>query len=304
MSNKSNRNGRAFEYSILLSLSKILLKNHIIEIVKNKELINAKTNFESLFENEKNTYNLLSDRAVSLLIKNTKSIINNTKTKKLILQFQSDLAGKIGDVRDIIIRSGDNKQEIGINIKYNNDSIKHSRLSLNSDFCLAWFNIKCSQEYLSKIDPIFKTINKYKDRKNKWSELEFKFEEIYRPLLTEFRDEIIRQYSTHGEIILEKLIKYLIGQNDYFKIVIKNNRSIKIQKFNIFGKNKDIFPNRIKSFDFVKNSSSTLELLLNNNWSFRFRIHSASTYVENSLKLDITITDTPISLKENEINEI
>ena len=55
-------------------------------------------------------------------------------------------------------------------------------------------------------------------------------------------------------------------------------------------------PTRIVSLEYKPGSKNTLELYLNGGWQFSFRIHSASTKVESSLKFDIQIIGMPTTI--------
>ena len=51
---------------------------------------------------------------------------------------------------------------------------------------------------------------------------------------------------------------------------------------------------------FIKRSNSTIIVTCDNGWSLSFRIHNASTKVENSLKFDIQLIGIPSSLYVNQ----
>ncbi|MDE5808168.1 MAG: HaeIII family restriction endonuclease, partial [Muribaculaceae bacterium] len=53
------------------------------------------------------------------------------------------------------------------------------------------------------------------------------------------------------------------------------------------------FPTRIVEFEFKKDSSTTLNMILDRGWEISFRIHNASTMVERSLKFDIQLLGNP-----------
>ena len=55
-------------------------------------------------------------------------------------------------------------------------------------------------------------------------------------------------------------------------------------------------PTRIVELDFKKNSSTTLELIMDNGWQISFRIHNASSKVEPSLKFDVQLIGQPTAL--------
>ena len=133
---------------------------------------------------------------------------------------------------------------------------------------------------------------------------------MYIPLLQAFMDEINRAYK-EDKSISRKMIEYLIGIEDYYKIVSRDSKRLTlIQTFNMHdtlnkpGKNKIStitvpvveLPTRLVAFEFKPNSSNTVEMYLDNGWQLSFRIHNASTKVEPSLKFDVQFIGMPISV--------
>ena len=55
-------------------------------------------------------------------------------------------------------------------------------------------------------------------------------------------------------------------------------------------------PTEILSMRFKKNSNTTVEIYMDNGWAFSFRIHSASTLIQPSLKFDVQFISTPSSV--------
>ena len=55
-------------------------------------------------------------------------------------------------------------------------------------------------------------------------------------------------------------------------------------------------PTRIIELDFKTSSENTVEMYLDNGWQLGFRIHSAKTIVEPSLKFDIQFIGMPASV--------
>ena len=228
----------------------------------------------------------------------------------LVLKMQKDSEGEVGDVRDIIIIRNAAKWEIGLSIKHNHFAVKHSRLGPKLDFGERWYGIKCSDEYWNEIAPIFEFINSKKEQELKWSDLEDKERDVYIPLLNAFMKEIKRKNVKHPDLP-KKLVEYLLGEFDFYKVISIDSKKItQIQTYNLRGtlnksskreKPKTIIPiaklpTRIVSLNFKPESKNTIELYMDEGWQFSFRIHNASTYVENSLKFDIQIIGMPTSI--------
>lgn len=140
--------------------------------------------------------------------------------------------------------------------------------------------------------------------------MEDKENDVYVPLLNAFINEIKRKNDKHSDLP-KKLVEYLLGEFDFYKVISIDNKKItQIQTYNLRGtlnkpskkeKPKTIIPiaklpTRIVNIDFKPESKNTIELYMNEGWQFSFRIHNASTYVENSLKFDIQIVGMPTSI--------
>lgn len=55
-------------------------------------------------------------------------------------------------------------------------------------------------------------------------------------------------------------------------------------------------PTRLIDIGFKPKSNNTVEMILDNGWQLSFRIHSASTKVEPSLKFDVQFISMPVSV--------
>ena len=123
-------------------------------------------------------------------------------------------------------------------------------------------------------------------------------------------NEVLRS-NTSDPSIPQKMVEYLLGEFDFYKIIsIDSRRITKIQTYNLHGTlNKAsktispkikvphaLLPTRIVSFDFKPGSTNTVELYMDGGWQFSFRIHNASTKVETSLKFDIQIVGMPTTI--------
>lgn len=141
MSNKSNNQGRAYEYSYLTSLFEEISKNRAVKIEENSSYFSAERAWNTLTDSEKTMYKISSLAGVKALLDLEPLILDNDKDE-LLLKVQSDDNGKQGDVRDLLIIRRDIEWEIGLSIKHNHFAVKHSRLSKNIDFAKNWFGKK------------------------------------------------------------------------------------------------------------------------------------------------------------------
>ena len=309
MSNKSNNQGRAYEYIFLNSLFEVISKIREASIEKNSSFMASKQAWETLSSQDKEIYKISALTGVNIIL-NLEPLIIEKSNDILNLKIQSDDEGKKGDVRDIVIMRGNIDWEIGLSLKHNHFAVKHSRLSKKLDFGEKWYGIPCSEEYWKKVKPIFDFLEREKEKKTLWKEIVNKNEDVYFPLLEAFKTEILNQNRKNIKL-LENMLKYLLGKFDFYKVIsIDNKKVTRVQSYNLYGTlNQDgvhekrkieipiiILPTRIVSLDFKPNSLTTLELYLNNGWQFTFRIHNAEKEVKPSLKFDIQIVGMPTSI--------
>lgn len=310
MNNKSNNQGRAYEYICLLILETEINRFRPATIIPNSSYFASEKAWHTLSNEEQSLYTISAKSAIKRIFELEPRIIEDG-VDNVELQLQTDQSGTKGDVRDILIIRRNISWEIGLSLKHNHFAVKHSRLSKNIDFGKIWYDIPCSQEYWDSILPVFKYLELEKARKTKFNELLNKESDVYIPILKAFINEINKQYTQHKDIP-SKLVEYLLGKFDFYKIISIDNKKItSIQSFNLHGTlNQDgitqlkpsievplvSLPSRIVKFDFVPNSTNKVELYMNEGWQFTFRIHNASTFVEPSLKFDIQVVGMPTAI--------
>lgn len=310
MSKKSNDKGRAYEFSYLITLHNEISKVRPAKIEKNSSFYAAERAWNTLSDSEKVICKASAEAGVYTIFE-LEPLILDKGNDELDLKLQSDNHGKEGDVRDVLIIRRGIEWEIGFSIKHNHFAVKHSRLSKQLDFGDKWYGLNCSKQYWDDIKPIFDYLEEEKIKKTKWSDIANKHSDIYIPLLEAFKDEICRKYSLYGKIIPQRMVEYLLGYFDFYKVIgIDSKRITQIQSYNLRGTlNKEgenrkrtiklpiaALPTRIVSFEYKPNSNTTLELYLDGGWQFSFRIHNASTIVETSLKFDVQIIGMPVTI--------
>lgn len=239
-----------------------------------------------------------------------------SKEDILEVEIVSDAKGQTGDVRDVLIVRSVQNWEIGISAKNNHRAVKHSRLSQQIDFGNKWLGLPCSKEYFSEIEPVFDMLSKIRenDRAARWDVIDNKHEMVYVPVLDAFRKELLRLDNKNPNIVPLKLVEYLIGNKDFYKI-IRSPNEVEIQAYNLHGTlnqaagklkpktriRKIKLPNRLIEIKYKSNSTTTLIATLNEGWQISFRIHSAKSTVEPSLKFDINLISTPHTLFVNRL---
>lgn len=306
MSTKSNNQGRAYEFVWLEVLNKFLQNIRPTKIIKNSSFLANKNAFETISDAEKNIYKISAESAIKMLFELEPKICEVADDELTLKVLKDEFAIK-GDVRDIVICRENLNWKIGLSIKHNHDAVKHSRLSHKIDFGAEWFEKPCSQNYWQKVTPIFDRLKICKEKNLKWSEIENKNEKIYIPILQAFMEEIKNSYEIDKNIP-RKMIEYLLGVKDYYKIISRDNERLTIiETFNLHGTlnqstekiisaitvPKIILPTELVAIKFKNNSKNTIEMYLNNGWQLNFRIHNASSKVEPSLKFDIKLVGMP-----------
>ncbi|MFZ2283601.1 MAG: HaeIII family restriction endonuclease [Lutibacter sp.] len=310
-------NGKAFEYALLLEFYQRLKVLTSVSITENEPYKTAKGFFDSFVEKEQDIFRITASTAINFLIDIEPRLSNGiNKDDILVLEIVSDLAGQTGDVRDVLIIRSLQKWEIGISAKNNHRAVKHSRLSMNIDFGEKWLGIPCSQNYFKEIQPVFEMLENLKkqDKSTKWTSIDNMHEVVYLPILNAFRKELLRLDKENQNIVAENLVKYLIGNQDFYK-VIKGNKKVEIQAYNLNGTlnlpfekikpkakiQKLKLPSRLIEIVYQNDSTTTLLVSLNEGWQISFRIHNASSRVEPSLKFDINLVSAPHTLFTNHI---
>ncbi|WP_231264682.1 HaeIII family restriction endonuclease [Helicobacter pylori] len=310
MSDKSNNQGRAYEYAWCLALEQKLS-------VFKKVIVDKQNGFNACYKAYENLEKSLQDRYLEsakqgvLLLLDCEPLLSEvigSSQNEITLSLQKDKLGEIGDVRDILIYF--DRFCIGLSIKHNHDVLKHSRLSKNLDFGEKWLGVGVSQNYKDTIKPLFERLENAKKEGMLWRDFPNKEQEIYAPLLQAFKKEVLRIDENKKNKVPQKMAEYLLGKYDFYKAILLEreqktkleayhfnntlNRSVKNKPKRIIPLSK--LPTRMIYFDFKPKSFNTLELVLDEGWSFSLRIHNASSRVEPSLKFDIKLLSKPESV--------
>ncbi|MFP6267815.1 HaeIII family restriction endonuclease [Helicobacter pylori] len=310
MSNKSNNQGRAYEYAWCLALEQKLSVFKKVIVDKQNGFNACYRAYESLEKSLQERYLESAKQGVLLLLdcEPLLSEVIGSSQNEITLSLQKDKLGEIGDIRDILIYF--DRFCIGLSIKHNHDAVKHSRLSKDLDFGGKWLGVRVSQNYKDTIKPLFERLENAKKEGMLWRDFPNKEQEIYAPLLQAFKKEVLRIDENKKNKVPQKMVEYLLGKYDFYKaILLEREQKTKLEAYNfnntlnrsVKNKPKKIIPlsklpTRMIYFDFKPKSFNTLELVLNEGWSFSLRIHNASSRVEPSLKFDIKLLSIPVSV--------
>lgn len=310
MSDKSNNQGRAYEYAWCLALEQKLSVFKKVIVDKQNGFNACYRAYESLEKSLQERYLESAKQGVLLLLdcEPLLSEVIGSSQNGITLSLQKDKLGEIGDIRDILIYF--DRFCIGLSIKHNHDAVKHSRLSKDLDFGEKWLGVGVSQNYKDTIKPLFERLENAKKEGMLWRDFPNKEQEIYAPLLQAFKKEVLRIDGNKKNKVPQKMVEYLLGKYDFYKAILLEreqktkleayhfnntlNRSVKNKPKRIIPLSK--LPTRMIYFDFKPKSFNTLELVLDEGWSFSLRIHNASSRVEPSLKFDIKLLSIPVSV--------
>ncbi|MFY7743141.1 MAG: HaeIII family restriction endonuclease [Flavobacterium sp.] len=311
-------NGKAFEYALLSEFLERLKVITSVSVLENEPYRTALKCFVSFDEKEQGYYKLVASFAVYFLLDIEPRLANGINEKDILqLEIVADKAGQVGDVRDVLAIRSLQKWEIGISAKNNHRAVKHSRLSNDIDFGQKWLGFPCSAQYFNEVKPIFDNLAKLRKTSKatqKWETLGDYHTSVYVPVLDAFKKELLRLDNENSGIIAENLIKYLVGNQDFYK-VIKGKNKVEIQAYNLHGTLNLPFenikpkakiqrlklPNRLIEVVYQENSKTTLLVTLSEGWQISFRIHNASSRIEPSLKFDINLVSAPHSLFSNQL---
>lgn len=311
-------NGKAFEYALLKEFLERLKLITEVSVIDNEPYKTALKCFSSFNEKDQDHYILVASFAVNFLL-DIEPRLGNGISKEDILQLEivADKAGQSGDVRDVLAIRSLQKWEIGISAKNNHRAVKHSRLSNDINFGEKWLGITCSDKYFDDVRPVFDNLARLRTESKatqKWNTLGDYHSSIYVPVLDAFKEELLRLDSANPGIVAERLVEYLIGNQDFYK-VIKGKNKVEIQAYNLRGTLNLPFenikpkakiqrlklPNRLIEVVYQTNSKTTLLVTLSEGWQISFRIHNASSRIEPSLKFDINLVSAPHTLFSNQL---
>lgn len=300
--------GKAFEYACLKAFYEFLKDNQAVEMEESSSLSIAKDFYLASESIKIEKMDLAAKAAVRAIVRLEPQLENPNDNTPLFLSIQEDAKGIAGDVRDVLCIRKQNNWEIGFSCKHNHFAVKHSRLSNKIDFGSQWFAKPCSRNYFDEIKPLFEELVEIKTKSTLWSEVEHKESRFYVPLLNAFVKELKYLDSIYHAEIPPALITYLLGRNDFYKVIAKDaNKTTEIQAYNLFGslnrtsgsvkpisKIPQIkLPTKIFDISFKENSTNTVIITCDQGWAVSLRIHNASSKVEPSLKFDVNLIGTP-----------
>jgi hypothetical protein len=290
-------NGKAFEYAVAVALSESLN----VPVTDTPEFRNCEASFNRVSSELKIRFPKAAKLAVDHITGKESQKLSQIAPQRISVAGDSE--GQKGDVRDVIIKG--THGEIGISCKTNHDAFKHSRLSHRIDFVKSWGldEAGCSKEYWDKVRPLFAELGQIREDSAKralWSDQLNVPDRFYWPVLDAFEAEILRLTGAEAENASEvskKLVSYIIGNQDFYKVICRPEQ-VEIQGFNLNGTlsvPKTKFPDHVLGIDRLNGGQYSKTVRFNRGYTFNFRIHSASSRVEPSLKFDVKAIALPPS---------
>jgi len=290
--------GRAFEWAVGCSMSE---KTSAPIIVNSFSKI-AESAYGKMDEKTKNSFIKAADIAIGHILEKENSLLASSTDRSI--EFNTDSAGKHGDVRDVLLHVGG--KVLGISCKHNHEALKHSRLSGTRNFIKAWGidTNGCSADYWGKVKPLFAKLTKLRKDSNRtmrWDAIEDKANEYYWPVLDAWADEIknlCEQSDEKQAEVCKAIISYLVGKHDFYKVICEGKKRVSIQGFNFnntLATRKTRYPDNINTINSKNGGQFSKTIAFNHGYSINFRIHNASSRVESSLKFDINAIGLPVN---------
>ena len=287
------QSGKAFEYALLVEIYDNINNGQRVTIKKDNAYNNAKKSFESYPDTEQEKYSKAANAAIKHIVTLEPRLENPINSEEITISIQSDQRGVEGDIRDVLMVRVENSWEIGFSAKNENSAVKYSRLSDRIDFGEKWLGLNCSQEYMDSVGKIFGSVrdmiqeNLAKNHALLWSEIPNKIDGFYVPLLDSFENEICKLVSLN-ENVPSLLLEYLLGKNDFYKIM-KYSQIVTIQGYNLHETlnkpSNSINPqNRVSKLklptriiDVQRSGNNKTIITFDSGWQISFRIHNASS---------------------------
>ena len=288
-------NGKAFEYAVAQALSEVL----DVPIIDSPEYRNTKSSYEKVITKLQERFPIAASLAVHHIVEKESASLASKDPRGIWVA--SDSLGQKGDVRDVVVQCRDS--EIGISCKTNHDDFKHSRLSGTANFVKKWGldSEGCSEEYWSAVKPLFEELKKIRTESNAtalWSDQAEVPNRFYWKVLDAFEAELLRLTAPdapRASEVTKSLISYIIGNHDFYKVISRPDQ-VEIQGFNLNGSlavPKTRYPEHVIAIDRLDGGQYSKTVRFNRGFTFNFRIHSASSRVEPSLKFAVSAISLP-----------
>lgn len=318
LANDASANGKALEHACLTVLASRLAARSatIVKLTDSPAARTAQRRYDLLAPAARKSYDAGAQAGIESVMRLEQVLLEGAG--RFTLSLQADALGAAGDVRDLVVKH-DAEWELGILVKHNNDAAKHPRLSGDLDFARQWLGAGASADYFAEVKPVFDELESYAATGSHWSALGLREAEkarrFYRPVLLALASEL-RHQMTRTPAAPAAFLRYMTGRRDFYKLIITlKTRTVEMQAFNFDGElgraattittsgagsrvvvPRLRLPTKLLEIDFKRDSLNTLIARLDHDWAISLRLHSASSRVERSLKLDARLISVPAEM--------
>jgi hypothetical protein len=293
------QSGNAFEYAGLRMLEKNLTNGQVVHIQKTPKYAKLLSDFDEETVDSQKFLTHAADMAVKRLIEQEPQLTDYRSAQDgIVLSLVPDNKGKQGDVRDILAYRPARGWGVGISMKRNHEAIKHPRISDKIDIGERWgLGAPASDKYMKTMKDLFapyRMIRDYSKKTIKWSAVTWKHD-LYKAAL----DSVVEELST--KLVTPQAVKgfksFMMNTTDFYKMKADRD-SVRLDAFNFYGTlstPKLPEPSELLDLEIIENQGivDTLKVVLDNSYLLHMRIHSASTWVEPSLKFDVRVAGLP-----------
>lgn len=302
---KQNESGRAFEYAVLLALlAESKRRNYPLVLRPSNALKQARDAYAGITRSAKLDLKLAAIAGIETVCLLEPRLFDTSDTTRTDIYLSEDRAGKKGDPRDIVVERG--LWQMGVSAKHESPWIKSPRLSNLASFGKDWLNVDCTDLYREAVTDAFSLVKPY--FRSPWNELDTTLkEEVYGKVANAFAEELLRLESLYGSQVPENLMRFLLGNFDYYKL-LRKGRTTQLQPINVHGSlskktkignsitkiGKIPLPSRFLQIEM--HSWNRLRIYFDAGWQIEMRVHNKDTAISQSLAFETEILGQPAAL--------
>lgn len=301
---KQNESGRAFEFAVITALVEACRQQVEISLTETSALANAQSAFCNSSIDKQREMQLAAAAGIETVCLLEPRLFAGALIHPLTAFLQEDNAGQKGDPRDVVVQRGD--WTLGLSAKHESSWIKSPRLSNLASFGAKWLGVDCTPDYVAAITGAFAVVHSYPGMN--WNELPDGVKPaIYKAVLDAFSAELLRLELLHGEIIPQKLMRFLLGNHDYYRLS-RLGATTQLQPFNIYGSlakkagtrgpitRIEQLPLPTRFLKLEAHSWDRLRMYFDAGWQIEMRVHNKDREIKQSLAFETEIIGQPSGL--------
>ncbi|MCM0593826.1 MAG: HaeIII family restriction endonuclease [Gloeotrichia echinulata DEX184] len=279
MTPRSNLHGRVLEYLI----TEVIIRTHpgvsLTVRANNAQLRDASklTELDSLLLNE------LTSAADALLLKWLNPHFQLFQQPSITVDRLPDQ--NQNDVTDIRLTS--KAWTVNLSLKHNHTALRHQRPGTTPVHCGYAKNDPQMQQFKQQYRATTQEFMQYIGQAKLFAELppDLKEQHLYTPVCN-----LVSQFiNSHASICATKLFQYLVGDVNYYKIIVDTNaQTLTIQQFAQIQMPTNVIATVNRQYVFLN---------FDNGWEISMRLHTASSQLKNypSLKFDTKALKNPLT---------